>query len=90
MNTMAGILMIALSSTAMSKTILERNNYEPIPHADEPAGCKVIVDAVNANRDIAGAIAGGIIGGGSSLRSLAGIAIGAYMSRPSGSGRTGP
>jgi hypothetical protein len=91
MNTMAGILMIALSSTAMSETVLERNNYEPIPKgADVAAGCKVIVDAVNNNRDIAGAVAGGIIGGGSSLRSLAGIAIGAYMSRPSGSGRTGP
>lgn len=81
--------MIALSSTAISE--IEMNRDEPMPHkADVPAGCAVIVNAVNNNRDIAGAVAGGIIGGGSSIRSLAGIAIGAYMSRPSGSGRTGP
>lgn len=91
MNPMVILMMIALAQNGMSETVLERNNYEPIPKgADVAAGCKVIVDAVNNNRDIAGAVAGGIIGGGSSLRSLAGIAIGAYMSRPSGGGRTGP
>jgi hypothetical protein len=89
MNPMVILMMIALAQNGMGET--EMNRDEPMPHkADVPAGCAVIVNAVNNNRDIAGAVAGGIIGGGSSLRSLAGIAIGAYMSRPSGSGRTGP
>jgi hypothetical protein len=90
---MKKILVIAalFSTMAMGQNIIERNNFEPnIKNADEAAGCKVIVDTIDRNRDIAGAIAGGVIGGGVTARSLVGAALGAYMSRPSGGGRTGP
>ena len=80
--------LIALSSTAMSE--IEINRDEPMPHkADVPAGCEVIVNAANNNRDVVGAVVGGVIGGGFTARSIAGAAIGAYMARPSGGGNSG-
>lgn len=85
------LLVLALTSTsAMSQTILEMNRDEPMPHkADVQAGARVIVDAANRNRDVVGAVVGGVIGGGFTARSIAGAAIGAYMARPSGGGNGG-
>jgi hypothetical protein len=84
------LFVVMLSSSAQSETILEMNNYEPIPKkADVAAGCEVIVNGIKNNPDIAGAIVGGVIGGGFNARTIVGAAVGAYMSRPSGGGRNG-
>jgi hypothetical protein len=85
------LLLIALSSSAaMSQTVLEMNRDEPMPHkADVQAGSRVLVGIADRNRDVVGAVVGGVIGGGFNARSIAGAAIGAYMSRPSGGGHGG-
>jgi hypothetical protein len=85
------LLLLSLAATpAMSQTILEMNRDEPMPKkADVQAGSRVIVDIANRNRDVVGAVVGGVIGGGFNARSIAGAAIGAYMSRPSGGGHGG-
>jgi energy-converting hydrogenase Eha subunit G len=83
------LFLIAISSTAMSQSrLIEITRDEVMDHrANVPAGCEVIVNAANNNRDIVGAVVGGVIGSGFTARSVAGAAIGAYMSRPSGGGR---
>ena len=84
------LLLTLMSTSAMSQTTLEMNRDEPMPRkADHQAGARVIVDMANRNRDVVGAVVGGVIGGGFTARSVLGAAVGAYMARPSGGGHGG-
>lgn len=83
------LITLSLVSTC-SFADIEINRDEVYPaKANVPAGAGVIVDAYNNNRDVAGAVVGGVIGGGFNARSIVGAAVGAYMARPSGSGKGG-
>lgn len=84
------LLLALMPGAAMSQTVLEMNRDEPMPpKADPQAGARVLVGIADRNRDVVGAVVGGVIGGGFNVRSVAGAAIGAYMSRPSGGGHGG-
>lgn len=83
------VLALAFCSTA-SFADIEINRDEVYPSkANVPAGAATIVDIYNANRDVAGAVVGGVMGGGLTARTVVGAVVGAYMARPSGSGKGG-
>lgn len=83
------MIVLSLFSTSCFADI-EMNRDEVYPKkANVQAGATVIVNAADRNRDVVGAVVGGVIGGGFTARSVIGAAVGAYMARPSGSGKGG-